>query len=109
MPPPANISALSLANASDPCRASQPITTELKLFFFINARIPVAVLLTTARFIQEGPGPIGPRIPAVPNCKKPAKHLSNSVLFSSSSHCFNWLAVFASGSLLIQSKTSLLN
>ena len=35
--------------------------------------MPAAVRPTTARFIQEGPGPTGPRKPAVPNWRKPEK------------------------------------
>ena len=69
----------------------------------MNSTIPVAVLLTTARFIQEGPGPIGPLKPAVPNCKNPEKQRSNSLELPSFNQSLNCLAVSLSGSLSIHS------
>ena len=106
-PAPANISALSFAKSSDPYLASRPITTEFKSCFFMNFAIAVAVLLTTALFMQEGPGPIGPLKPAVPNFRKPEKHFSKAELSLSDNIFSNCIAVDLSGSCLIQSSTSI--
>ena len=64
--------------------------------------MPAAVRPTTARFIPDGPGRMGPRNPAVPNCKKPEKEARSSTSLLESSHCCNWAAVFGSGSSAIQ-------
>ena len=77
-PAPEKISAASRANSFEPCRASRPITTDVRPRAFIYATIPAAVLATTALFIPEGPGRTGPRRPAVPNSRKPLKDVFSS-------------------------------
>ena len=61
------------------------MTTDESPRSFIYAAIPAAARATTARFMRDGPGPIGPRRPAVPNCKKPENAEFNSSVFSLSS------------------------
>ena len=77
-PAPEKISAASSANSYEPCRASRPITTDVRERAFMYATIPAEVLATTALFIPEGPGRTGPRKPAVPNSRKPLKDVFNS-------------------------------
>ncbi len=73
------------------------------------AAIPEAARPTTARFIPDGPGLMGPRKPAVPNCKKPLNDARSSDSLPESSHCCNCAAVNGSGSSAIQACTSCSN
>ena len=102
MPAPLKISALSRVKSSEPYLASRPITTESKLRCFMYCAIAVAVLPTTARFIPDGPGAIGPRNPAVPKVRKPLNNLSKVAASFLSSRSCNSAAVFGSGSSAIQ-------
>ena len=56
--------------------------------------------------MQEGPGPIGPRKPAVPNCKKPEKYFRRVISSLDSMSAFNCAAVTGSGSSAIHALTS---
>ena len=73
---------------------------------FMKAANPSAARLTTARFILDGPGPSGPRKPAVPNSKNPLKQdcrNSRSFLATASRKV---CAVAGSGSSAIHFSTS---
>ena len=65
------------------------MTTEVKFRSFMYATIPDAARPTTARFIPDGPGRIGPRNPAVPNCRKPLNDARSSDSLFVSSHSRN--------------------
>jgi hypothetical protein len=58
----------------------------------MDEAIPAAVRPTTARFMQDGPGPTGPRSPAVPNSRKPEKYFFK-VIFSSAHYDFKDLSL----------------
>ena len=70
------------------------------------AASPAAVRPTTARFMRDGPGPTGPRNPAVPNWRKPLNELRNSASFLFSNQVRSVAAVIGSGSNAIQLSTS---
>ena len=79
-PAPDITSAVSRANSSDLCRASCPTITRPPEWPLAasQAANPAAAWVTTTRFMQAGPGPMGPRRPAVPNSSGPANAAASS-------------------------------
>ena len=82
------------------------MTTRVIARAFMYEAIPAAVRPTTARFMQDGPGPTGPRSPAVPNSRKPEKYFFKVISSSAATSAVNWAAVFGSGSSAIHACTS---